>query len=162
MYLIIHNYKTYITLSRQFDLNDEVYEITLKDTIINPEPNEQLIPLKLFTFECLKTEYTFSFKSDFVNISILPSKYFDVVHVINGRSFTTYVNRRSKTLSLELIKELDIKRNLIKEINDFNAKYPNFVLLYNLNDFNSINKAIELKTKFEEIVDEINNFNKIQ
>ena len=154
MYLIIRDFKTYITQSKQFDLNDEVYEITLKDITITPEPNEQLIPLKLFNFENPKTQYTFAFKSDFIDASILPAKYFDVVHIINGR--------RSKTLSLESIKELDIKRKLVKELNDFNAKYPNYVLLYNLNDFNSINKAIELKLKFEGIINEIENFNKIQ
>ena len=154
MYLIIHDFKTYITQSKQFDLNDEVYEITLKDIIMTPEPNEHLIPLKLFNFENPKTQYTFAFKSDFIDASALPAKYFDVAHIMNGR--------RSKTLSLESIKELDIKRKLVKELNDFNAKYPNFVLLYNLNDFNSINKAIELKSKFEGIVNEIENFNKIQ
>lgn len=154
MYLIIRDFKTYITQSKQFDLNDEVYEITLKDIIINPKPNEHLIPLKLFNFENPKTQYTFAFKSDFIDVSVLPAKYFDVIHIINGR--------RSKTLSLESIKELDIKRKLIKELNDFNAKYPNFVLLYNLNDFNSINKAIEIKSKFEGIINEIENFNKIQ
>ena len=51
---------------------------------------------------------------------------------------------------------------MIKELNEFNIKYPEFVILYNLNDFDSINKAIELKTRFEKIVNEIWNFNKIQ
>ena len=154
MYLIIRDFRTYITKLDKFELKDEVYEIKLKNIIINPEPNEHLIPLNLFSFEYPKTRYVFSFKSDYVDVSVLPAKYFDISRVIN--------NRRSKTLSLESIKEIDIKRKMIKELNDFNIKYPEFVILYNLNDFESINKAIELKTKFEKIVDEIWNFNKIQ
>ena len=154
MYLIIRDFRTYLTESKQFDMNDEVYEISLKNVNINPEPNEHLIPVRLFTFECPKTKYKFGFNSDLVNVSILPSKYFDVLRITNGR--------RSKTLSLESIKELDVKRKMIKEINDFNAKYPQFVLLYDLNDFESINKAVELKNRFESVVNEIENFNKIQ
>ena len=154
IYLIIRDFRTYLTSSKQFDLNDEVYEIKLKDIGIHPEPNEHLVPLKLFNFEYTKTKYTFSFNSDLVDVSLLPQKYFDVLRITN--------NRRSKTLSLESIKELDVKRKLVKELTNFNIKYPQYVLLYNSNDINSINKAIELKTKFENIIIEIENFNKIQ
>ena len=154
MYLIIRDSKTYLTSTKQFDLNDEVYDIQSKDIIINPKINEHLVPIKLFTFEYSKTGYTFSFKSDLVNVSLLPSKYFDITRIVN--------ERRSKTLSLESIKELDIKHKLVKEIDEFNNKYPQFVILYNLSDFESINKAVNLKTRFENIVNEINNFNKIQ
>jgi hypothetical protein len=154
IYLIIRDFKTYLTTTKQFDLNDEVYEIKLKDINIYPEPNEYSVPLKLFKFEYVKTGYTFSFNSDLVDVSLLPTKYFDILRITNSR--------RSKTLSLESIKELDIKRKLVKELTNFNIKYPQYILLYNSNDINSINKAIELKNKFEEIIIEIENFNKIQ
>ena len=47
MYLINKCNKSYLTTSKQFDLNDDVYEIKLKfdDMIITPKVNEKLIPL---------------------------------------------------------------------------------------------------------------------
>lgn len=158
MYLIIRNFKTYLTTLKQFDINDEIYEIKLRnenDLKIIPTPNEQLVPMKLFKFEYIKNKYVFMFDSDFVNISLLPQKYFETTKI------NLQQNRRSRTLSIEAIKEIDTKRKLVKELTDFNIKYPQFVILYNSNDIDSLNNAILLKNRFEQIVSEIYNFNKI-
>jgi len=157
MYLIIRNFKTYLTTLKQFDINDEIYEIKLRnenDLKIIPTPNERLVPMRLFKFE-YKNYYVFTFDCDFVNISLLPQKYFEIIKI------NLQQNRRSRTLSIEAIKEIDAKRKLVKELTDFNIKYPQFAILYNSNDIEALNNATLLKNRFEQIIDEIYNFNKI-
>jgi len=157
MYLINKYNKSYLTTLKQFDLNDDVYEIKLKfdDMKVIPEVDEKLVPLKLFEFK-YKSELI-TFKTDYVSISELSSKYFNIIKINNSR--------RSKTLSPSSINEINISTKLINIINDFNAKNTNISISvkYNGNNINinSLKEAVKLVNEYNNIINKINNFNSI-
>lgn len=158
MYLINKCNKSYLTLSKQFDLNDDVYEIKLKfdDMTIIPEVNEKLIPLQLFEFKYKSKLITF--KTDYVSIFEFSTKYFNVIKINNSR--------RSKTLSPSSINEINISTKLINIINEFNAKNTNISISIKYNDtsinINSLKEAVKLVNEYNNVINKINNFNAIK